>query len=328
MTAERLTLAIEAGWLPDAGRILCLGARAEDLPLGLDPGRVQVVQTFKPEADALARAGYDTALAPSGTFAAALVHTARARDLSRDRVARARAAVPEGPILVDGAKTDGVESLLSAVRKQAEVAGVLSKAHGKIFRIPGGDFADWQCPPALNADGFQTAPGVFSAPGIDAGSALLAAALPSDLRGDVADFGAGWGFLSREALRRPGVTALHLVEADHSALACAKTNIGDPRAQFHWADATRWTAPSLLAHILCNPPFHVGRTADPSLGQAFLTAAAQNLAPRGTLWLVANRHLPYESALTRLFGQVTDLGGDAGFKLLAAERPRRARQAG
>ncbi|NET52538.1 MAG: methyltransferase, partial [Merismopedia sp. SIO2A8] len=53
----------------------------------------------------------------------------------------------------------------------------------------------------------------FSADGIDPASSILAAALPEDLGRQVADLGAGWGFLSAHVLTRESVGAVHLVEA-------------------------------------------------------------------------------------------------------------------
>ena len=49
--------------------------------------------------------------------------------------------------------------------------------------------------------------GIFSADHIDPGSALLAEHLPKNLRGRVADLGAGWGFLSRAALETLAIIA-------------------------------------------------------------------------------------------------------------------------
>jgi 16S rRNA (guanine1207-N2)-methyltransferase len=74
------------------------------------------------------------------------------------------------------------------------------------------------------------------------------------------------------------------------------------------------------------PPFHLGRTADPALGRAFITAAARVLAPSGSLWMVANRHLPYESTLAASFAKVEEIAGDTRFKVLHATRPARARR--
>jgi 16S rRNA (guanine1207-N2)-methyltransferase len=72
-----------------------------------------------------------------------------------------------------------------------------------------------------------------------------------------------------------------------------------------------------------NPPFHSGRKGMPEIGQAFLATAARLLKPAGNLYLVANRHLPYEARLRELFAQVQDVGGDSAFKLIRATRPRR-----
>ena len=49
--------------------------------------------------------------------------------------------------------------------------------------------------------------------------------------------------------------------------------------------------------------------------------AAAMLAPSGRLWMVANRHLPYEAVLARHFREQAEIGGNGGFKLLSAARP-------
>ena len=69
--------------------------------------------------------------------------------------------------------------------------------------------------------------------------------------------------------------------------------------------------------------YHAGRAADPALGRAFIAAAARLLAPKGTLWLVANRHLPYEHALRETFRTVSETGGETGFKILCATHPKK-----
>ncbi len=187
--------------------------------------------------------------------------------------------------------------------------------------------ADWLRPDmSRNVEGDFTAPGVFSAAGADPASKALAAALPESLKGRFADLGAGWGWLSREILKRDGVKELHLVEADLAALNCAKENVDDPRAVFHWHDATTWKAPGALDGIIMNPPFHTGRKGEPSLGQAFITSAARLLAPHGQVWMVANRHLPYETTLETSFRDVAEIAGTSKFKVLHASRPSRTRR--
>ena len=69
----------------------------------------------------------------------------------------------------------------------------------------------------------------------------------------------------------------------------------------------------------------VRREADAGLGLAFIAAARGMMAPDGVLWLVANRHLPYDAALTAAFLEVETIGGDGAFRVIRAARPRRLR---
>lgn len=328
MSSSRLTLALD-GALPASGDILVAGARTGDDLSALPRERVVIVQGFRPDHDAWAERGYRTVADMVGQpeAAAAIIFLPRARGAARDMVAAAAAHVaPGSPIWIDGQKTDGIDTMLKDIRARAAVSQPIAKAHGKVFRFdrPGDEtFADWRAADLSPAPGFVTRPGVFSADGVDRGSALLASLLPARLGRRVADFGAGWGWLSAQILTRSDVQTLDLIEADHAALACAKRNITDPRATFHWADATRFKPAALFDAIVTNPPFHTGRAAEPALGLAFIAAAADRLAPSATLWLVANRHLPYEGALSQRFREVEEVGGDNGFKVLRAARVSR-----
>ncbi len=325
MSASRLTFALESGALvlPEGRVAVFRPVAGYDLSL-LGAERVHVFQGFRPDFDHFATMSYDVATTPEGAYAAALVCLPRARAQARALVAAAR-AVTDGPVLIDGQKTDGIEAMLKDCRKRAEVGEVTSKAHGKCFAVTGGDFSDWEADPAGQriAGGFVTRPGVFSADGVDPASALLAQALPETLPKTIADLGAGWGFLSDAILKCKGVETLQVVEAEHDALLCAQDNITDPRAQFHWADATTFRPESPLDAVITNPPFHTTRVADPQLGQNFIAAAAGMLKPSGKLWLVANRHLPYETEARALFTEVQEIAGDTRFKILLAAKPRR-----
>ncbi|XDA96989.1 class I SAM-dependent methyltransferase [Sulfitobacter sp. LCG007] len=331
MIDARLPLALDGAGLawPEQGRIAVFQPPAGAALAGLPRERALIVQDFKPDFVDYAGRGYDcaTEAAAEGSLAAAVVCLPRAKPEARALIAKAL-SLTEGPVVIDGQKTDGADALMREIRKRVAIGGPVSKAHGKLFWIAPGAadrLGDWAAGPARTEGGFWTAPGVFSADAIDPGSAMLAEALPDRLGAQVADLGAGWGFLSAHVLTRTGVEALHLVEAGHMALECARRNVTDPRARFHWADATRWDAPGRMDTVVMNPPFHVGRAADPRLGQAFVAAAARMLSPQGQLWMVANRHLPYESTLREHFAMVAEPDGDSRYKLLQATRPLRKR---
>jgi len=326
VTSTRLSLAL-ADSVPE-GRFLVIGARAADDLAPLGPDRMVIQQRHFPDHHALAARGFDVTTQAEGRFEAALVFLPRAKPEARARIAEAAACLSAGaPLWIDGQKTDGVDSILKELRDLAGIDEVHSKAHGKIFRLtlPAGDWlpAGWAARPNHVAPGFVTRPGVFSADGIDPGSALLARHLPERLPSRMVDLGAGWGWLAAQALSRPGVEVIHLVEADSAALQSARDNIADPRARFHWADARDVALADPVNGVIMNPPFHDGRDADPRLGAAFIASAARLLTGAGRLWMVANRHLPYEAALARHFAQVTETGGDARFKIIEASGARR-----
>lgn len=330
MRANRFTYALNEGLfaLPEAGLILVLGAEgAEDLP-PLPPARLAIVTRDAVTFHALKGQGFQVSETATGlSYAAAYIALPRARAEAEALLAEASARLsPGGLIILDGARTDGVERLWRDLKARGEVSPALAKAHGRIFTLAAAaGFEDWAAQDQIIAGGFVTRPGVFSADGPDPGSALLAEALPARLKGKVIDLGAGWGFLAKAVLARPDVTRVLLVEANGTALDCARKNIQDARAEFIWADACAWQAPFRADHVICNPPFHRGRAADPALGLAVITAARRLLAPDGKLWLVANRHLPYQTALQSQFGQVDILAQTNAFRVICAQKPLRPR---
>ncbi|MDB5659641.1 MAG: transporter [Cypionkella sp.] len=322
MRSARLELALQSGALvlPASGDIIVLRPRAGDDLSALPHDRVVVKTGFKPDHDYFEAQGYRM----EGTGSVAIVCVPRAKAEARALMAD---AINTQIIVVDGQKTDGVESLLKDCKVLGlEVGEALSKAHGKLAVVkPSAALAEWAAKPLLIEGGFQTLPAVFSADGPDRGSILLAAALPAKLGNRVADFGAGWGYLSRAILERDGVKELDLIEAEAEALTCARANITDPRAKFFWADATTYKTAKLWDTVVMNPPFHNTREADAGLGMGFIQAAQKGLAPSGSLWMVSNRHLPYEKLLVTLFKQVEEIGTDKAFRVTRASYPIRTR---
>ena len=315
----------QGAFVPPAGDILVLRPRIGDDLSALPQGRVVVETGFRPDHDHFAARGYRSA---GGPYGSAVICLPRARAAALSLIHQAMASVPAGaPVLLDGQKTDGIDTAIKACREAGfQMGESLSKAHGKAICLTASAApAAWAATVREVEGGFVTLPFCFSADGPDRGSALLAAALPDRLPAHVADLGAGWGYLSRAILSRPGVQHLDLVEAEAQALTCARQNVPDPRAAFHWADVPMFKPKHMWDAVVMNPPFHTGREAEPDLGIAFIRAAHCYLSPSGTLWLVANRHLPYDRVLTTLFKQVEEIGGDASFRLTRAALPIRSR---
>lgn len=321
MAGSRLELVFDG--VPSGQRMLLIGADAATDLAAFDAADLQIVQGGFADHQALTARGYRVVTSAQGDCDGAIVFLHRARAATRARIAEAAAHLLAGASLwIDGQKTDGVDAVMKELRGLAEIDQVHSRAHGKIFRLtvpqPGWLPADWAARDHLAAPDMVTRPGVFSADAPDPASRALAAHLPEKLPTRVVDLGSGWGWLAAELLKRPGIEQLYLVESDHVALECARRNIADPRARFHWADALDFRLPEPVNGVVMNPPFHEGRAADPRLGAGFIRTAAALLTGAGRLWMVANRHLPYEQVLRECFADMTEIGGDSRFKILTA----------
>ena len=323
---SRLTTALQDGLLvlPE-GPISIMRPTATFDTSALPRDDVQIVHGFRPDVTAWKNAGYPVS-SEMKAAKTAIVVVPRSKSLARAMIAEACSVADI--VVIDGQKTDGVDSIFKECRKRLGNLPSVPKDHGRIFWFAKTDtFADWAAPPPSQGEhGFYTAAGVFSDGAVDVGSALLIAQLPQKLPARMADLGAGWGYLSQGVLQRDSVKSIDLIEAEALSLDCARLNVTDPRAQFLWADATTHKPEKGYDGIVMNPPFHIGRNADPSLGRAFIAAAARQLAPHGKLWMVANRHLPYEPALREAFRNVEVLETTNAFKVFHATKPLRDRK--
>lgn len=274
-----------------------------------------------------------------------VVLPSRQREESRALLAEAVARVEgkDGVVIASVPNSEGAKAVEADLARIAGPVSTLSKHKCRVFwarpNAGGGDAAlaaRWRSldapRPILEGTAlegrFKSRPGVFAWDRVDPASVLLADQLPQGLAGRAADLGAGWGFLSDALLRRcPGITSLHLYEAEARALDLARENLaphaGRAALEFRWHDVTAGL-PDRYDVIVTNPPFHDhGRATRPDIGRAFIQAAAQALVPGGVLWLVANRHLPYEQALAEGFAEVDTVAQQAGFKVVCARRAGR-----
>lgn len=355
---ETLLLAFSAdGGLPIPDRALFIGAEPHpDLKAWPE---ILGWQPLKPLADRWERAGFARCdELPSEKFPLVMVLPGKYRDealawfaLARDRLA------PGGTLMVAMPNTAGAGRFEKELAKATR--GIVSRQKNKCRAFHAKDdggwdegiFAAWRAlGEPREISGFTVQAGIFSSDHIDPGSQLLADHLPAHLHGNVADLGAGWGFLSAAVRRRcPKVRNLHLFEADSRALACAIANIRsliDPFSHsslaspvcyaeeievegtlvfdsadihFHWHDVTTGL-PGIYDAIVMNPPFHTGQATDVDLGRAFLKIAATSLKRGGKLLLVANRQLPYEAVLDTCGLAWRKVAEDKTYKLLFADK--------
>ncbi|MFZ5656031.1 MAG: class I SAM-dependent methyltransferase [Pseudomonadota bacterium] len=294
-------------------------------------------QDFRPLATALERAGFaqvDGEIAPPARHPVVLVLPPRQREQARALLARAvQLAGGGGRVVAAAPNNAGARSMQDDLEALAGPVSVLSKHKCRVaWTAPLGAGVDealrdaWielDAPRPILDGSVLSRPGLFAWDRVDPASALLASHLPRDAAGRAADLGAGWGYLARELLaRNPGIDALDAYEAQARALPVLRANLAGfaPRVdlRLHWHDVAAGIHTGFDI-VVSNPPFHAADRIDrPELGRRFIEVAASALKPGGRLFMVANRHLPYEATLAANFRQVRMLADAQGFKVFEA----------
>jgi 16S rRNA (guanine1207-N2)-methyltransferase len=313
--------------------VLFLGAEAGFRKPDGFGGEMEAVQGFRPLYNTLHKQGIDAQPEITGSdFDIGLVLMTRHRGENENNVAEALARTKAGGVIVvAGAKEDGVQSLRKRLNGMGLETEHLAKYHAQAMWFwrpedPAELIAALRVPAAAVDARFLTMPGMFSHGEIDAGSQFLARYLPKDYHKQVADFGAGWGYLTvAMAEQSPSVESVDLYEADYAALQAARKNIDrlcpNLQTRYHWLDLAREEIKARYDLVIMNPPFHEGgHAAEPGLGQALIRKASEVLRSGGELLMVANRGLPYEPTLKEHFRSSGETARNARYKVLWAKK--------
>lgn len=317
--------------LDSGGQVAFLNARPHE-ELARFRDRLRLEQNHRSWAEALESGGWTIESEIVGAFPLVLIVPGQQKQRVLADLARGMALLADGGILLVAMRNDTGASRFE--RHLAELAGdvqSLSKHKCRAFwsqrtdkfredlAAEWRDSADWRL---VNGD-FWSRPGLFSWDRIDPGSRLLTEHLPESISGAVADFGCGWGYLSRFVMRhRPNVTSLDLFENDRCALEASRRNLEGLGREFHlhWHDLAHGVESGCFSYVVMNPPFHQGKETDSTLGQTFIRVAARALRKGGQLCLVANKHLPYEATMQSAFSGFRVAAERDGFKVLIGTR--------
>ncbi len=218
----------------------------------------------------------------------------------------------------------GGKSLAKVLRSHFPNLEVESKQKSRFITITKTDetpdaIAEWLVHTKLRLiddTGFYSMPGLFGWNKIDVGSRLLVENL-SSLKGNGADFGCGYGYLTRHLLgHNPDIKSLYAFDYDPRAVEACVKNIDDDRVIIRQADCTKKIDDIMpLDFIVMNPPFHDGAHENRDMGVSFIEVAAAHLRNKGQLWVVANKHMPYEKTISNLFKQSEKIFEGHGFKI-------------
>ena len=281
-------------------------------------------------------------------IAQAVVHLQKSRAATFDDLAQAwRMLEPGGQLLLAGSNTLGIVSAVKRLAGQLDQPGIVvaNRARSRVVRFKKDEGPGPRTEPTGAIEArvatirgettefeLDTAPGVFSAKKLDAGSEMLLETLARFVGHKppkrVVDLGCGVGVLGIAAAMLWPEAEILLADADARAVACAKANVTrldlDTRCRVVWWDSRETPVDHRFQLALVNPPFHHrGPEVDLGPALALFSSLSGWLKPGARALLVANRTLPYERPLSEI-GAVETIASARGYKLLSLKRSARS----
>ncbi|NOR86115.1 MAG: methyltransferase [Bacteroidales bacterium] len=152
---------------------------------------------------------------------------------------------------------------------------------------------------------FQQYFGVFSAKNIDYATQFLMehlTVLPTDLK--VLDLGTGNGVLAWKARQLNANTELNLHDDNYLAIESAKLNLPEDGNIFHFSDDLSTITSNSYDLVISNPPFHFEYETNIEVSLKLFKQVWEILKPQGSFQLVSNRHLNYQTHLSKIFKHI------------------------
>lgn len=208
------------------------------------------------------------------------------------------------PALTDSAeKTDSARHCSLWYLQLKAASGFNWLRHGKSFNHGG--------------QSYLTLPGVFNHGSLDAGTAVLLEHVPAPRHGRLLDLGCGSGVIGLSMKQEQPALKVTLADIDAFAVRSAQLNSTrmNAAADILSSDGLN-QIDGRFDFIFTNPPFHHGKETNYSFARNLFSAARQHLTSDGQIWLVANRHLPYEDWAREYFRDAQVMVQASGFKLL------------
>lgn len=172
---------------------------------------------------------------------------------------------------------------------------------------------------------YLTLPGVFSHGKLDVGTQVLLEHLAPPAHGKLLDLGCGSGVIGLSLKQQQPALDITLTDVDAFAIRSAELNamrLGQT-ADIYASDGLDHVS-GKFDYIISNPPFHQGKDTDYQFAERLFQQARQHLVADGQLWIVANRHLPYEEWAQQRFASVEILAQQQGFKILCVSQAKRS----
>jgi 16S rRNA (guanine1207-N2)-methyltransferase len=242
-------------------------------------------------------------------------------------------------LVISGFKNEGIKSYADKIKSITRAQGALKKYGdyycgkfsklSKNIQLDGKDYknlkkiiVDKNKAIDADADDFYSKPGVFGWNKIDKGTELLLTSLKklmsdNELKpSNVLDLGCGYGwiFLNIDQYNFANITA---TDNNAAAIIAAKENakIMHTSTKIIASDCAD-CIDDTFDLVLCNPPFHQGFKHTQTLTDKFIETCHKKTKNSGSILLVTNEFVNFESLAKRLFTHKKTLLKKQGFKVI------------
>jgi len=177
--------------------------------------------------------------------------------------------------------------------------------------------------PQFNMDLVNNANG-FSFGKIDLGTLFFLEHFPrfKNQPGKVIDLGCGDGSLALLAAEKWPESPILCADNSYLAVESAKENFKnngfEGRSEFKVIDCLTGIDAKSADLILCNPPFHEYHAVSMGIAGKMFKDSFRVLKTGGSLFIVKNKHLGYQSYLEKLFGECKTIAGNKKYEVLKA----------
>ena len=268
---------------------------------------------------------------PEAVFDAAVLFLPKSRDLAAYLLNALASRLAGRPLYLVGEKRGGIEGAAKQLQAFGKPRKLDSARHCQLWQVTV-DNAPQATPLQSLAERFElpladgplpvvSLPGVFSHGRLDRGTALLLEHLDDLPVGHVLDFGCGAGILGATVKRRYPQSRVTLLDVDAFAVASSRLTLAANglEAEVISGDGID-AAPTGLALILSNPPFHTGVHTHYQASENLLKKSGGHLQKGGELRLVANSFLRYQPLIEAALGNCRTCAEAAGFRIYQATR--------